>query len=199
MPVKTKAIKPLQKATAYEKSTRIVDIVKKCRLSQLSNDITLDVIEFETGKRLTPDELKPVIDIAKREVKEQQIQVDMHMDYMVRIGLYEDTMVQHDQLTIVEKMIFGLIMNEGVKPKDIMNKNFLLNAATVLTKVQAAKSNTITNIGFLSKAKMILEQGVNNDNENNKGTIIVEKRGKEIDKLVEEAVDVKEMEANRVA
>ena len=196
MPKKTTAIKPL-KATNYEKSTKIVDVVKMCRLNQLSNDITLDVIEFETGKRLTLDELKPVIEIAKREVKEQQIQVDMHMDYMVRIGLYEDTMKQHSQLTVLEKMIFGLIMNEGVKPQDMMNKNFILNAATVLTKVQMAKSNTITNIGFLSKTKMILEQGVNDKED--KGTILVEKRGKEIDRLVDEAVDIKEMEQNRVA
>src|SRR5687768_6764427 len=196
MPRKTTAIKPL-KASTYEKSTRIVDIVKVCRLSQLSNDITLDVIEFETGKRLTLDELKPVIEAAKREVKEQQIQVDMHMDYMVRIGLYEDNMQQHSQLTTIQKMIFGLIMNEGVKPKDLMNKNFLLNAATVHTKVVAAKNNVITNIGFLSKTKAILEQGVNDD-KGDKGTIIVEKREKEIHKLADEAFDVKEMEENRV-
>lgn len=196
MPRKTTAIKPLKKATNYEKSTKIVDVVKMCRLNQFSNDITLDVIEFETGKRLSLDELKPVIEVAKREVKEQQIQVDMHMDYMVRIGLYEDTMKQHSQLTTVEKLIFGIIINEGVKPKDIMNKNLIMNAATVLTKVMAAKSNTITNIGFLSKTKMILEQGVSDKEE--KGSIIVEKRGKEIDRLVDEAIDVKEMEDNAV-
>lgn len=198
MPKRTTAIKPLKKASNYEKSTKIVDVVKMCRLNQFSNDITLDVIEFETGKRLSLDELKPVIEIAKREVKEQQIQVDMHMDYMVRIGLYEDTMKQHSQLTVLEKMIFGLIINEGVKPKDLMNGNFILNAATTLTKVMAAKSNTITNIGFLSKTKMILEQGIS-DNNDDKGTIIVEKRGKEIDRLVDEAVDVQEMQENRVA
>jgi hypothetical protein len=198
MPKKTRAIKPLKKATNYEKSTRIVDVVKKCRLSQLSNDITLDVIEFETGKRLTLDELKPIIELAKREVKEQKIQVDMHMDYMVRIGLYEDSMIQHDQLTIVEKMIFGMIIKEGVKPQDIVNQNLILNAANTLTKVMAAKSNTITNIGFLSKTKMILEQGIS-DNKDEKGTVIVEKRGKEIDKLVDDAIDIQEMEQNRVA
>lgn len=196
MPKKTRAIKPL-KASNYEKSTRVVDIVKMCRLHEFNNETTLDVIEFEIGKRLTLDELKPVIELAKREVKEQQIQVDIHMDYMIRIGLYEDTMKQHGMLTILEKMIFGLIIAEGVKPKDIMNKNFLLNAGTTLTKIMAAKSNTITNIGFLSKAKNILEHNQDN-NDKDKGSIIVEKRGKEIDKLVDEAIDVEEMEANKV-
>lgn len=195
MPRKTTALKPL-KASSYEKSTRIVDIVKVCRLSQLSNDITLDVIEFETGKRLTLDELKPLIDLAKREVKEQQIQVDEHMNYMVRIGLYEDNMQQHTQLTTISKMIFGLIINEGVKPDDIKNKNFLLNAATTYTKVIAAKNNVITNIGFLSKTRSILEQGIGDKEE--KGTIIVEKRESEIEKQADQAFDVQEMEDNAV-
>lgn len=189
-------LKPI-KSTSYEKSTRIVDIIKKCRLNELNNQSTLEVIKFETGKDLTLNELKPLIEVAKREVKEQQIQVDKHMDYMIRIGLYEDTMKQHYQLSTVEKMIFGMIVAEYNKPAEERNDNLILNASVVLTKVHTSKNNTITNIGFLSKAKAILEQNTQEDS--GKGAIIVEKRGKEIEKLVDEAIDIKEMEDNRVA
>lgn len=190
-----KAIKPL-KPTSYEKSTRIVDIIKVCRLNELNNEMTLDVIKFETGKDMTIQELKPLIESAKKEIKEQQIQVDEHMGYMIKIGLYEDTMKQHAQLTMIQKMIFGLILAEYNKIPDDRNPNLILNASTVLTKVHAAMNNTITNIGFLSKAKAILEQ--NDGNKEDKGTIIVEKRGKEIEKLVDEAIDVQELEDNKV-
>lgn len=187
--------KNMIKATSYEKSNRIVDIIKICRLNELNNESTLDVIKFETGKDLTVGELKPLIDIAKKEIKEQQIQVNEHMSYMVQIGLYQDTMKQHSQLTIVQKMIFGLILAEYNKPPEDRNNNFILNASTVLTKVHTSLSNTITNIGFLSKAKQIIEQ--NNEKEN-KGTILVEKRNKEVEKLVDEAIDVQEFEDNKV-
>lgn len=192
---RTKAIKPL-KPTSYEKSTRIVDIIKVCRLNELNNEMTLDVIKFETGKDMTIQELKPLIESAKKEIKEQQIQVDEHMGYMIKIGLYEDTMKQHAQLTMIQKMIFGLILAEYNKHADDRNPNLILNASTVLTKVHASMNNTITNIGFLSKAKAILEQ--NDNNNQDKGTIIVEKRGKEIEKLVDEVIDVQELEDNKV-
>ena len=159
--------------------------------------MTLDVIKFETGKELTLTELHPLIELAKKEIKEQQIQVDEHMDYMIRIGLYQDTMKHHSQLTMVEKMIFGLILSEYNKPEVDRNNNFILNAGTVLTKIHTAMNTTITNIGFLSKAKSIIEQNIQQDN-NDKGTIIVEKKNESIEKLVDEAIDVQEFEDNKV-
>ena len=187
-------LKPL-KATSYEKSTRIVDIIKICRLNELNNQMTLDVIKFETGKDLTINELKPLIESAKKEIKEQQIQVDEHMNYMIQIGLYQDTMKHHSQLTMVEKMIFGMIVAEYNKPVEDRNNNLILNASTVLTKIHTSMNNTITNIGFLSKAKSIIEQ---NSAQDDKGTVIIEQKTPEIEKLVNEAIDVQEFEDNKV-
>ena len=197
MPKKKKVnLKPL-KATSYEKSTRILDVIKICRLNQLNNQMTLDVIKFETGKDLNLNELKPLIESAKKEIKEEQIQVDEHMDYMIRIGLYHDTMKHHSQLTMVEKMIFGMIVAEYNKPIEDRNNNLILNASTVLTKIHTSMNNTITNIGFLSKAKSIIEQNSAKDSDG-KGTIIVEPKTPEIEKLVDEAIDVQEFEDNKV-
>lgn len=196
MPKRKKVnLKPL-KATNYEKSTRIVDLIKICRLNELNNQMTLDVIKFETGKDMTLNELKPLIESAKKEIKEQQIQVDEHMDYMIRIGLYQDTMKHHSQLSMLERMLFGMILAEYNKPEADRNNNFILNAMEKLTKIHASMNNTITNIGFLSKAKSIIEQ--NSQQDDGKGTIIVEKKTPEIEQLVDEAIDVQEFEDNKV-
>lgn len=156
----------------HEKSTHLVDVVRKYSTLELSNDELLDVIEFETGKKLTLQALVPIIDDVKREIQEAEIQVNIHMDYMIRIGLFESTIRQDKSLELIERIILNMIIKERARPEDERNNNLILNAAEKYTKVTAARSNVITNFGYLSKARKILE-AQENDKEG-KTTVLVE-------------------------
>ncbi len=155
-----------------EKSTHLVSVVRKYMGMNLRDDVLLDVIENEMGKKLTLGELVPIIDKAKREIQEAEIQVQIYMDHMIRIGLFESTINQDNSLDLLQKIILGMIVREDNKPEDQKNHNLILTAAEKYTKVAAAKSNVITNMGYLSKARKILEI---QENENkDKTTIMIE-------------------------
>src|SRR5688572_12585265 len=152
----------------YDKSSKLIQIVKKCKILGINDEAIINTIEFETGKIITPFQLRELVELARRELKEQQIEVDVHMDHMVKIGLYTDQMNQHEMLTTIERVIYSMILEEAVKKGADKNRNIMLAMSNALTKVFATKNTTITNIAFLTKTKAIWEQKVdNNDNDDN--------------------------------
>lgn len=191
---KKKSIKRLPKQNAftkYEKSSKLIDIVRKYKIIELNNEDLLKVVEIETGKELTMDQLIPLIDQAKREIQEAEIMVNVHMDYMVRVGMYESSIREDKMLEFIERLIFGMILKEHTKPDEDKNENLILNATEKFLKVVATKSNIITNIGYLSKAKEMLE---NKDKDEGKTTILIEN-----EKNPELEGEILEIEDNDVA
>lgn len=180
-------------------------MVKKCKVLELNDEAIINTIELETGKLITKSQLEELVQMALREVREQKIEVDVHMDYMVKVGLYEDAMKHHEMLSVLERVIYSEIIEEAVKKGDEKNRNMMLAMTNTLTKVFAAKDNNITNIGFLSKTRAIWEQGSKENQENASGTaepkasIIIKNQKQDIDKLIEQSIDKKELENNRVA
>lgn len=173
---KKKVVKPLQ-LSKYEKNTKIVDLVRQYKVLELNNDQLLQTIEIETGKKLTMDQLIPLIEQAKREIEEAEIQVNIHMDYMIRVGLYESTIKQDKMLEFIQKMMFSMIIDEKCKPDDIRNDNLILNTVDKWLKVIATKSNVITNIGYLSRAKELIERKDDNADEGKRPIFIQNKKG----------------------
>lgn len=185
----------------YDKTNKLVEIVKKCKIIGINDEAIINTIEFETGRTITRKQLEELVEIARREVREQQIEVDVHMEHMVKIGLYTDAMNQHEMLTTLEKIIYSEIVGEAVKGPN-KNRNMILAMSNTLTKVFAAKNNTITNIGFLSKTRAIWEQKDNESSSTDKepkAAIIIKDQKQDVEKLINEALDPKELEQNRVA
>ena len=98
----------------------------------LPDKAIIDAVQFHTGRTLSDDQLYELIEMAKREVREQQIEVDKHMEHMVKIGLYTDTMNNHEILTTIEQMLFSMILAEQVKPDDDKNVNQILAMSNTL-------------------------------------------------------------------
>lgn len=197
MVVKTKQI------SKYEKTNKLVEIVKKCKIMQINDDAIINTILFETGREITKKQLGELVEIARREVREQQIEVDVHMEHMVKIGLYTDAMNQHEMLTVLERIIYSEILDEAVKGSS-KNRNIMLAMSNTLTKVFSAKNETITNIAFLSKTRAIWEQKDNIEGggvgtAEPKAVIMVKNQKQDVEKLIDESIDKKELERNRVA
>lgn len=174
----------------------------------LPNKAIKDAIQFHTGRTVTDGQLLELVDMAKREVREQQIEVDKHMEHMVKIGLYTDTMNNHEMLTTIEQMLFSMILAEQVKPDDDKNVNQILAMSNTLKGIIAAKDGLATNIAFLAKIKNVYEntQSVDLDNPvtpaielNKKVSIMIKDQKTDVNKLIDDIVDKKELENNRVA
>jgi len=193
----------------YEKTGKMLDIIKKCKLMNLNNKAIMDAINFHTGREVTETQLRELIDLAKREVREQQIEVDQHMEHMVKIGLYTDTMNNHEMLVTIEQLIFSEILAEQNLPSEKKNMNKILAMSNTLKNIIAAKDSLVTNIGFLAKIKNVYEntQAVDLDNPNNlpaielnkKVNVMIKDQKTDVNKLIDEAIDTKELENNRVA
>ena len=192
----------------YDKSSKLVNIVKKCKIMDLNDEAILNTIEFETGKTVDKDQLADLVEIARREMREQQIEVDVHMEYMIKIGLYADAMNHQEMLTTIEKIIYGMIIDEGRKPAPEKNRNIILAMANTLTKVFDTKDKTATNIAFLTKTKAIWEQGLEQDpfkssssteKTEPKAAIMIKDQKQDVEKLIDQVIDAKELENNRVA
>jgi len=194
----------------YEKTGKMLDIIKKCKLMNLNNKAIMDAINFHTGREVTETQLKELIELAKREVREQQIEVDQHMEHMVKIGLYTDTMNNHEMLVTIEQMLFSEILAEQNLPSEKKNMNKILAMSNTLKNIIAAKDSLVTNIGFLAKIKNVYENtqsaaDLNNPNNlpaielNKRVNVMIKDQKTDVNKLIDEAIDTKELENNRVA
>jgi hypothetical protein len=166
----------------------------------------LDAIQFHTGQELSLYQLGELVELAKREIREQQIEVDRHMEHMVKFGLYVDTMNSHEILVTLEQMIFGEVLAEQNKPADLKNMNKILAMANTLKNIISAKDTIVTNIGFLAKTRNIFENRDNDDNNkppaielNRKTNIMIKDQKTDVNKLIDQVIDKKELENNRVA
>lgn len=191
--------------TKAEKSSKLTDIIKKCKIMELNDEAIINTIEIESGKVITKDQLADLVEIARREVREQQIEVDVHMEHMVKIGLYTDAMNHHEMLSTVERIIYSMILEEAVSKQK--NRNMILNMSNTLTKVFDTKDKTAMNIAFLTKTKTMWEQTMNQDplstesinNKEPKASIMIKDQKQNVEKLIEQAIDTKELQSNRVA
>lgn len=178
----------------------------------LNDKSIMDAINFHTGRTVTKNQLTELIEMAKKEVREQEIEVDKHMEHMVRFGLYVDTMNNHEQLNTVQQIIFGGILEEEVKAPEQKNMNKILAMSNTLKNIITAKDNIVTNIAFLTKTRSVFEntQKIDLDNptqapaieikNNNKPmNIMIKDQKTDVNELIDEAIDKKELENNRVA
>lgn len=174
---------------------------------KLNNKAIIDAINFHTGREITEGQLKELVEMAKKEVREQQIEVDKHMEHMVKIGLYVDSMNNQEQLSTVQAIIYSMILEEAVKDGDIKNKNLILAMSNTLKNIIAAKDTIVTNIAFLTKTRHVFENIQNVDLDgpapaielNKKTSLMIKDQKTDINELINEAIDKKELENGRVA
>jgi hypothetical protein len=181
----------------YDKSNKLVDIIKKCQLFEANHDMMKITVELETGQQLSDTDLIKLINIANQQIKEQQIEVDVYTEYMIRVGLFAELMKTQNVLSTLQKFNFAKFLEEANK-KNGADVNKMVNISGILLKISTEQRNTITSLGYLTKAKQILENN-DPDNINKKTRIMVENAEKSVDELVDQSLNVVELEDNRVA
>ena len=203
--------------TKYEKTNKILEIVKTYKRMNLNNKAIIDAVNFHTGRTLSESQLAELVEMAKKEVREQQIEVNKHMEHMVTIGFYVDSMNDHEQLVTVQQILYSEILSEQNKPSDKKSMNKIMSMSNTLKNIIAAKDNIMTNIGFLSKIREMHER-INNQEENDvgpaielnsdgggnnkdikKANIMIKDQKTDVNKLIDDVIDKKELERNRVA
>jgi hypothetical protein len=105
-------------------------------------------------------------------------------------------------------MLFSEILAEQNKPEDKRSVNKILAMSNTLKGIIAAKDGLVTNIGFLAKIKNVYEntQAQENNNVpapaielNKKTNIMIKDQKTDVNKLIDDVIDKKELERNRVA
>jgi len=95
-----------------------------------------------------------------------------------------------------------------VKEGDLKNRNLIMALSNTLKNIIAAKDGLVTNIGFLAKIKNVYEntQTIDLDNPapaaielNKKTSLMIKDQKTDVNALINEAIDKKELENNRVA
>lgn len=181
----------------YEASNKIVEIVKKGQLFDATQDMMKVSIELETGKSVSDSELAKYINMARQQIKEQQKEVEVYSEYMIRIGLFENLMKSEYVLSMLEKYNFARFLEE-VNKKGDADINKMVNLSSVIIKIEAAKRNTIQDLGYLTKAKQIIENN-NPDTLNKRTQIMLDDHEKSVEELVEQSTNKIDLEDNRVA
>jgi preprotein translocase subunit YajC len=100
-----------------------------------------------------------------------------------------------------------MILEEAVKEWDLKNRNLIMAMSNTLKNIIAAKDGLVTNIGFLAKIKNVYEntQTIDLDNPtpaielNKKTSLMIKDQKTDVNDLINEAIDKKELENNRVA
>lgn len=183
----------------YEKSSKLIEKVKVYQLLKLSHADMLDALEVQTGTKFTDKELQNLITKANEEVKLEEIEVNEHLEYLVRIGFFVDLVKQRDTLDILHSTLLGLLFKEMNKKNKASIPN-IVNLNNSLLKVFAEQRNMTTSMAFLAKARAILEnRGEEGVHENKNFATMVEKKKDTTKELIEKAIDIHDFDANKVA
>lgn len=145
------------KISKYERSNKLLEIVKTCNVAGLNHEEMQLVIELETGKQISEAQLEKLINVANQEVREQEIEVHTHMEFMVRIGLYEEFIKDKNILNHIQKINYMMLLEER-RRKEKGNKNLIMGLSNTMLRITAEKRNMITSIAFLMKIKHLQEE-----------------------------------------
>lgn len=171
--------------------------MKVYQLLGLSHDVMLHALEVQTGTKFTEQDLQQLITKANEEVKMEEIEVNEHLEYLVRIGFFVDLVKQRDTLDILHTTLLGLVLKEMNKSNVSITN--VVNLNNSILKIFTEQRNLTTSMAFLAKARAILENRDSEGSHENKnfGTMI-EKKKKAVDELIEKSIDIHEFDANKV-
>jgi hypothetical protein len=180
-----------------------MEIVKMLQFLNADHRTMLEMIEIKTGHQLTEPQLKQLLEVASQQIRENEIEVDNHMEFMVKFGLYLDAMKDQQRLDLLLEMLQALAikkyhatMQEG-SAKDYTNS--IVAISGVMAKLIDQKTVLITHMGFLKKTRALIEQENGNMEFNKKLGVVEEKKDSTIEELTKQSITTYDAETNRVA
>lgn len=191
-------VKGNNKINAIEpRNERLLELIKKYIFFKYDDDSMINAILTEYGNEITKEELKKWKTIALREKKEAKLEIDVYLRNMIELGMYEDVMMQYElskSMLLTNAKTFDKMVIKG----DIDRQVMLTNA---IDKQMEGMRRLVTSIGYMTKAKEVLEQGFqSNGLEDKAGTSITieAKPGSSFDEVVNQSISEIELKDNEI-
>jgi hypothetical protein len=178
------------------RNDRLIELIKKYIFYKYDDDSMLNAILTEYGSEITREELVKWKSIALREKKEAKMEIDVYLSNMIELGMYEDVMMQYE---LSKSMLItnSKTYNEMVIKKDVDRQVMLTNA---IDRQMEGMRRLVTSIGYMTKAKEVLEKGFSTGLEDKAGTSITieAKPGSSFDEVVNQSIGEMELKDNAI-
>lgn len=178
----------------------LIGLIKKYIFLEFNDEAMIDAILTESGNLITREQLRRWKTVAIREKKEAKVEIDLYLENMLKVGMFEDVKRQYETaktMLTTNTQTYFRIVKEGDTNKQIAITNTIIRQMEDMRKI-------VTSMGYLAKTKEILERGFAGGNgaalEDQSGTSITieAKPGSSFDEAVEQSIGEIEMKDNEV-
>lgn len=179
----------------------LIGLIKKYIFLEFNDEAMIDAVLTESGNLITREQLRKWKQVAVREKKESRIEIDLYLENMLKIGMFEDVKRQYETAKMMLTANTQTYL-KVVKGSDVNKQMAVTN--TIIRQMEDMRK-IVTSMGYLAKTKEILERGFAGGNggaalEDRSGTsITIEARpGSSFDEAVAQSIGEIEMKDNEV-
>jgi hypothetical protein len=191
--------KKVHKINAMEtRNDELIDLIKKYIFLEFNDEAMIDAVLTESGDLITREQLKKWKHIAKTEKKDAKVEIDLYLENMLKIGMFEDVKRQYElakSMLTTNSQSFFKVVRDGDVNKQMALTNVIIRQMEDMRKI-------VTSMGYLAKTKEILERGFAGGGalEDQSGTSITieTKPGSSFDEAVAQSIGEIEMKDNEV-
>jgi hypothetical protein len=179
------------------RNEELIDLVKKYMFLEFNDEAIINTILTMTGNVITREQLLRLKETAKREKKESRIEIEIYLQQMMEVGIFEEVERQFEtskMMLITNTQTFSRVAAEGDVNKQIALTN-------VITRQMEDMRKIVTSMGWLAKSKEILERGFKNgglDNSNGTSITIQTKPNSSFSEAIDQSIGEAELRDNEV-
>lgn len=179
----------------------LIGLIKKYIFLEFNDEAMIDAILTESGNLITREQLRQWKTVAIREKKEARVEIDLYLENMLKVGMFEDVKRQYEtakMMLTTNTQTYLKVVRDGDVNKQMAVTNTIIKQMEDMRKI-------VTSMGYLAKTKEILERGFAGGSggaalEDQSGTSITieTKPGSSFDEVVEQSIGEIEMKDNEV-
>lgn len=179
----------------------LIGLIKKYIFLEFNDEAMIDAILTESGNLITREQLRQWKTVAIREKKEARVEIDLYLERMLKIGMFEDVKRQYEtakMMLTTNTQTYLKVVKDGDVNKQMAVTNTIIRQMEDMRKI-------VTSMGYLAKTKEILERGFAGggaaaleDQSSGTSITIETKPGSSFDEAVEQSIGEIEMKDNEV-
>lgn len=133
----------------------LIGLIKKYIFLEFNDEAMIDAVLTESGNLITREQLRKWKQVAVREKKESRIEIDLYLENMLKIGMFEDVKRQYETAKMMLTANTQTYL-KVVKGSDVNKQMAVTN--TIIRQMEDMRK-IVTSMGYLAKTKEILERG----------------------------------------
>ena len=178
----------------------LIGLIKKYIFLEFNDEAMIDAILTESGNLITREQLRQWKTVAIREKKEARVEIDLYLENMLKVGMFEDVKRQYEtakMMLTTNTQTYLKVVKDGDVNKQMAVTNTIIRQMEDMRKI-------VTSMGYLAKTKEILERGFAGggaaleDQSSGTSITIETKPGSSFDEAVEQSIGEIEMKDNEV-